>query len=335
MLLKAFPGEILFSRLCRSLSVSGLPVQRFARGLGLKSRSSFHPFLTQHLTEIAECSRENATLLWSEQTLFPLWAWSMPGYAEELRQLTGPRARLQWFCHFTGNQVSQGIRLHFCPVCAREDAMKFGVPYWHCVHQIPGVSACYRHHCGLMFRPVPPNPHIAVEFYPDQCHGIIPCEDIEVEFAAFAANTLFDLAHEKENFDDNSNCKESEKIPPYKQSHLLRAKFSASLNELIRHLWDDNVEPVVSDKLLFLSYINNYERNIFPSWKLLLIFCLKHKLFLEQEVSKELSLRNQQTDFSKIYDTGITPDEIHCLMKKILLTSEFIVDIHQKRHYHI
>lgn len=37
--------------------------------------------------------------------------------------------------------------LHFrvCPFCVRVDREQFGEPYWHRIHQVPGVLACPHH----------------------------------------------------------------------------------------------------------------------------------------------------------------------------------------------
>lgn len=40
--------------------------------------------------------------------------------------------------------------LRACEVCMKEDIDRFGVAYWHRIHQIPGVWCCPDHHCALM-----------------------------------------------------------------------------------------------------------------------------------------------------------------------------------------
>lgn len=37
----------------------------------------------------------------------------------------------------------------FCPVCIKEDKLRYGELYWHRVHQIPGVLICPKHHVPL------------------------------------------------------------------------------------------------------------------------------------------------------------------------------------------
>lgn len=39
--------------------------------------------------------------------------------------------------------------LQFCPVCMESDIQKFGEPYWHRLHQVPGVKVCPIHNVFL------------------------------------------------------------------------------------------------------------------------------------------------------------------------------------------
>jgi hypothetical protein len=40
--------------------------------------------------------------------------------------------------------------LCFCPKCMKDDIEAFGEPYWHRIHQAPGVFMCTRHHEPLL-----------------------------------------------------------------------------------------------------------------------------------------------------------------------------------------
>lgn len=317
MLLKAFPGEILFSRLCRSLSVSGMPVGAFTRNLKLESRSSFHPFLTQHLAEIAASCHDNVEKIWSEQTMFPLWAWSMPYYSDALRRVTGPPAHLLWFYKFTGNHHSQGLFLKFCPMCARENAIIYGVPYWHSAHQIPGINVCYRHHCRLISRKSPPSPHIAAEFYPDDFHTIIACEEIESEFANFATEKLIQLSSITKTLDDNTRANPIKSKLPKITSNKNNASINDSLHTLIQQLWSSVSEPVIIDKTRFLQYILDYHKDIFPAQKLFLAFCLQKFTLLSQKklpdnthIVEYYAIPKNKTTTKKIMEINFLANEI-------------------------
>ncbi|MBW4599035.1 MAG: TniQ family protein [Calothrix sp. FI2-JRJ7] len=45
--------------------------------------------------------------------------------------------------------------LKFCPTCLKEDEEKYGEPYWHRLHQIPGVLVCSEHSVPLLDSSIP------------------------------------------------------------------------------------------------------------------------------------------------------------------------------------
>lgn len=237
-MLKAFPGELLFGRLCRTLSVQGYTPQQFAASFSLTPRISFHPFLTANLDNISRQCQESPEELWLKQTLFPLWAWSMPGYSQKLKQLKSPPPRLLRFCQLTSNNEYQGMLLRFCPVCAREDEQQFGIAYWHCEHQIPGVSACCRHSCRLLSKSVPPRPHIALEFYPDEYHEGTLCAESEIRFTCYACKIFRELrdGHMHQYRDLSSVLVEKGYLN--RAGHVRKDKLFASLHEIAHDLWN-------------------------------------------------------------------------------------------------
>ncbi len=40
--------------------------------------------------------------------------------------------------------------LCFCPLCMKQETEQFGEPYWHRLHQIPGVTCCPKHRVKLI-----------------------------------------------------------------------------------------------------------------------------------------------------------------------------------------
>lgn len=42
------------------------------------------------------------------------------------------------------------IKLKYCPLCVKEDKNKYGVSYWHRIHQIPIIDVCPLHFCNLV-----------------------------------------------------------------------------------------------------------------------------------------------------------------------------------------
>ncbi len=48
------------------------------------------------------------------------------------------------------NRFGAAPPLRFCPTCTLADIRQYGSPYWHRVHQLPGVTVCPTHHTSLV-----------------------------------------------------------------------------------------------------------------------------------------------------------------------------------------
>lgn len=313
MLLKAFPGELLFGRLCRTLSVQGYTPQQFAVGLHLSPRASFHPCLTVYLDNIARMCPETPEELWLRQTLFPLWAWSMPKHINELRQLKCSPAHLIRVCQLTSNNEYRGMVLRFCPACAGEDERRFGVAYWHCEHQIPGINACCRHGCRLISKPVPPRPHIAAEFYPDENHDEIPCAESELRFTCYACRTFSDLivGHIHQEVDLMSILAVKGYLSG--EGNVRKEKLFDALHEIVQDLWhiDGFSEPLNEKRLL--AKLIHHSSNLFPSHKLLVQYCVESLPRLPKQKTQtynSLPDKKGQDAILKFYRAGHSMSEI-------------------------
>lgn len=191
------------------------------------------------------------------------------------------------------------MQLHFCPTCAREDAMKYGVPYWHCKHQIPGVYACSCHHCQLLSRPALRSPHIAVEFYPNEFYSTPRSENQENDFAEFAGKILTRLADGEDiscpplSYDTPATTYMSN------MHHNVNARLSVSLSDLLSHLWGGNSAPFISDKTRFVHYILSHYDNIFPVQKLLLVFYLERMQNFRQGLICETGLNETESTYER------------------------------------
>lgn len=47
------------------------------------------------------------------------------------------------------NRFGASPELRFCPACSNDDTSMYGAPYWHCTHQLPGVTVCPIHRVSL------------------------------------------------------------------------------------------------------------------------------------------------------------------------------------------
>ena len=89
-----------------------------------------------------------AVRLINENTLLPLYATFLPH--ERVKQLTtdlrGTRGQAGYMrSGIMASRIPTPTKLRFCPKCAQDDEKKYGEPYWHRVHQAPGVVICSIH----------------------------------------------------------------------------------------------------------------------------------------------------------------------------------------------
>jgi hypothetical protein len=83
---------------------------------------------------------ENITNLISTNTLFPLFR---PFLGHIDRQADGkPDLELGWSLRRVVDPISDA---KLCVTCLHEDTAFGPCPYWHRAHQIPGLTACWRH----------------------------------------------------------------------------------------------------------------------------------------------------------------------------------------------
>lgn len=77
-----------------------------------------------------------------------LYTSAMPSSRAELWLKALQRRGPQHFATGVGQSLLKSA-MHCCPQCMQEDQQRFGVAYWHTVHQMPGVLHCPLHHIAL------------------------------------------------------------------------------------------------------------------------------------------------------------------------------------------
>lgn len=85
-------------------------------------------------------------------TLFPIYRPFLPSRrAQRVRGFMERDAvqHVKMGAGSSGTRVRQPDYLRFCPACVGEDVRLFREPYWHRVHQFPGVVVCPTHHVFL------------------------------------------------------------------------------------------------------------------------------------------------------------------------------------------
>lgn len=83
---------------------------------------------------------------------------------------------------------SSGSFLRYCPACLQQDLKRYGEPYWHRMHQVPGMLICTDHHVMLRESAIP-----VQEGYLN-CHAadLKNCS-IEIDSRTYSDNTVRNL----------------------------------------------------------------------------------------------------------------------------------------------
>lgn len=166
-----YPGELFYSILSRyhaqmgyrwtrytMLDLYGRPIRSL--GIGLP-RGIEH--LIQRLPPHAQYSAEE---LIDKHTSFPLYApFLSPAQTVELTNYMSAGNDPQGLIK-AGLSQAIGLEppfLRFCPVCVEKDQREWGEPYWHRLHQAPGVVVCPMHEVYLVDSPVPASRRLVTE----------------------------------------------------------------------------------------------------------------------------------------------------------------------------
>ncbi|WP_342437313.1 TnsD family Tn7-like transposition protein [Paenibacillus sp. FSL L8-0436] len=83
-----------------------------------------------------------------EHTFYPFYAPFMPrDRALLLRKLMESEdgSGIHTLVGITASTFDRDNKLHFCPSCFDEDVQQYGEPFWHRIHQLPGVWVCPKH----------------------------------------------------------------------------------------------------------------------------------------------------------------------------------------------
>lgn len=189
---KAFPDEVLLSRLIRFVTISGVSSTTFLEYSFGSRKTSIHPFLTSGLSCIAELCNEDANALLKEQTLAPLFCFYLPVHADYLHKmmLTNNGAKAFRASQLASFGSGQSLGLKSCPLCVQEDLSNYGVSYWHRNHQIPGVSACGHHGTVLSFLELTQRQRIIRQLLPQFETKIQYSPSVEYMVAAFSTQLL-------------------------------------------------------------------------------------------------------------------------------------------------
>ncbi|QUM87424.1 TniQ family protein [Moritella sp. 36] len=201
----ALPDESLHSRICRGISHCGYTKQQYLEVLCGSSKATIHPFIALNVNNIANAVNEVAGKLLLEQSLNPIFAYFLPKYAQKILNSDTPSQEMLRACQLQAFREKEELSLKYCPICAQSDLKDYGVAYWHCSQQIPGIEVCSKHQVWLIHQEPPSRSHIEHDFLPIPNAETRECRHIAKRFALFTASMLDGSRLHRSNATDYKN----------------------------------------------------------------------------------------------------------------------------------
>lgn len=204
--LHSLPGETLFSRFTRHVTISGQAERFYLNKLFQNNRISLHPYLTVGVTQASQFTGEDTQSIFYEQTLGGFFSYFNPGCEKSLfssllsNNSSGAARAAQLVCFRESNRLS----IKFCPECASSDISVFGVSYWHLIHQIPGLETCPFHGTWLVHEKLPERSHLKKGFLPYTEIQNKTCPPTSNRFGLYVAELLKDITQRGKHIDPTS-----------------------------------------------------------------------------------------------------------------------------------
>ncbi|MEZ9934833.1 TnsD family Tn7-like transposition protein [Vibrio breoganii] len=154
------PDESFHSRICRHIKLCGSTTEQYLKEVFGDNRASVHPYLNANLGSICKALSQSASDVWLNQTLAPLFFHFLPEYRKVIGDMNVSPCRLIRASQISAFREKERLHIKYCPNCAEEEVSKYGVSYWHCLHQVTGVDACSRHGVWLNHVELPERSHI-------------------------------------------------------------------------------------------------------------------------------------------------------------------------------
>lgn len=290
----ALPDESLHSRVCRSISYSGYTKQQYLESLCGSSKTTIHPFIALNVNKIAKAVNEVADKLLLEQSLNPIFAYFLPRYAKKILNSDTPSQDMLRSCQLQAFREQEELTLKYCPLCAQNDLREYGVAYWHCSQQIPGIEICSKHQVWLIHQEPPMRNHIEYDFLPISNTKTRKCSNIAKKFAMFSATMLDDSRSHRSDITDYKNQLVNLNFVTKNQS-IRRKLLCKELFELSAKVLPANSPwiPKSADDYRYWSAVIHSEYNQPPIKHLLLRFYLVIK---SSETSSTESLNSDNNN---------------------------------------
>ncbi|WP_155516391.1 TnsD family Tn7-like transposition protein, partial [Vibrio fluvialis] len=185
---QALPDESFHSRICRHITLCGITTEQYLKDVFGDNRASVHPYLNANLGSVCKELNQSAHEVWLNQTLAPLFFHFLPKYRQAISDINVSPNGLIRASQISAFREKERLHIKYCPNCAEEEVSKYGVPYWHCLHQITGVDACPRHGVWLSHIELPERSHIDTP--PITSIQPLDCSSMAAKFADYCGGCL-------------------------------------------------------------------------------------------------------------------------------------------------
>jgi hypothetical protein len=283
----AFPDEILFSRIVRHLTLTGMTIENYLSTVFDNHKVTIHPYLTSGLSQLSEFSLESPVELMSEQTLAPLFIHFLPSYQSTISSglESSNAAYAIRACQLASVKEKESLSIKFCPQCAIENIQEFGTSYWHRPHQIPGIESCYKHQVWLVHLPLVERSKLS--------HGFLPQVDISpkkssalsYELAKYAASYLNCVSKNNQSFIVKDIITKLDKLGfVTKDGHFRRKRLVEDFYQFTQNLayQSQHLLPESPTDFRYVSYLLSGKVSQHPFKYLLLGFWLSKHLPCEE-----------------------------------------------------
>lgn len=151
-----YPDELLYSILARYHVLSqNVSLKETVNDLFNRHSASAVIDLPSNLYTLCENLTPGSSItpeyLIEHHTLLPLYR---PFLGPERHEKVLTAMKFGGEVHTTIGVMASSIKAHrrlrFCPSCVKNDHERYGEPYWHRTHQVPGVEVCHIHHQHLI-----------------------------------------------------------------------------------------------------------------------------------------------------------------------------------------
>ena len=187
-----YPDEIIFSRIVRHFTLSGMTCEHYLSDVFGNHKVTIHPYLTAGLEQVCKFSQELPIEVLKKQTLAPMFMHFLPSYGSIISNalISSKACEAIRACQLTCVREKEQISIKFCPECARVNAQEFGLSYWHRSHQIPGIESCSLHRVQLEHFPLETRSRLSHCLLPPLNVNSRSSRQVSFDFAQYSYDVL-------------------------------------------------------------------------------------------------------------------------------------------------